>query len=249
MFVLNKAKYINEVEIRSKMNFIFFILMLLSTAGLITANILKIAIATIIFKCLSSLFFIATAVSSYKKNSSNTNFFVLMLLGLVFSLGGDVFLVFDIFIFGVASFGIGHIMYSVGYCKMTKISLGDILIFLVIIIPTLLTISFGKFEFNGMKIPVTLYAIIISFMVSKSLSMLKFYSSSKKPVLLMISGSVLFLISDWILLFLFFYPNASPVLGPMNSILYYVGQGLIGLNFSYELNHNEEEINAERLAA
>ncbi len=233
------------------MNFVFFILMVISTGCFITTSLLKFAIAAIIFKCLSSLLFVATAVSSYKKNSSNTSFFVLMLFGLVFSLGGDVSLAFDIFILGVASFGIGHIMYSVGYCKMTKISLRDILIFLAISIPTLLTISFGKFEFNGMEIPVTLYAVIISLMVSKSLSMLKFYSSSKKSVLLMISGSVLFLISDWILLFDYFYPNASQVLilGPMNSVLYFTGQGLIALNFSYPLNNEETEINAERIAA
>lgn len=227
------------------MNFVFFILMLISTGALITSEILKIEMACIIFKSLSSLLFIATAVFSYKKNQSNTKFFAWMLLGLLFSLGGDVSLVLDtnqgnLFVIGVASFGIGHIMYSLGYCRMTKISLKDIIIFLGLAIPTLLTISFGKFEFNGMKIPVVLYAIIINFMVSKALSMLKFYSSSKKPVLLMIVGSVLFLISDWILLFLCFYKNALPVLGLINLTLYYLGQGLIGLNFAYPLKNIED---------
>lgn len=231
------------------MNFIFFILMLISAGGLIVANLLELAIASVIFKCLASLLFIAIAVSSYKKNPVNTNFFVLMLFGLLFSLCGDVFLALNVFIFGVASFGIGHIMYSIGYCRMTKISLKDIFIFIAILMPTLITISFGKFEFNGMEIPVTLYAVIISFMVSKSLSMLKFYSSSKKSVLLMITGSVLFLFSDWILLFFYFTPNPLPIIGPMNSVLYYAGQGLIGLNFAYQLNHQETDKETIKIAA
>ncbi len=118
-----------------------------------------------------------------------------MLTGLLFFLGGDVFLALDntkgsLFVFGVASCGIGHIMYILGYCSKTKIILKDIFIFLCFFIPTLLTVLLGKFEFNGMRILIVFYAVIISFMVSKSLSMLKFYSYSKKPVLLMIFGKV-----------------------------------------------------------
>lgn len=222
------------------MNILLFILMLISTSALITVNCLEFALATIILKCISSILFIAVALYSYKKNPFNTKFFVLILTGLMFFLGGDVFLALDtnkgsLFAIGVASCSIGHIMYILGYCSKTKISLKDIFIFLCFFIPTFLTVLFGKFEFNGMKMLIVFYAVIISFMVSKSLSMLKFYSYSKKPVLLMIFGSILFFISDWTLLFLFFYPNASPALQTVDWILYYLGQGLLGLSFSYPL--------------
>lgn len=228
------------------MNILLFILMLISTSVLITANWLNVALATIIFKCLSSILFIAVAWYSYKKNPFNTKFFALIFTGLLFFLGGDVFLVLDtnkgsLFVFGVACCSIGHIMYILGYCSKTKISLKDIFIFLCFFIPTVLTISLGKFEFNGMKMLIVFYAVIISFMVSKSLSMLKFYYYSKKTVLLIICGSVLFFISDWTLLFLFFYPNAPSFLQAVDWILYYLGQGLLGLSFSYPLMDNAGE--------
>lgn len=234
------------------MNIILFILMLISTSALITVNWFKIVLATVILKCVSSILFIAIAWYSYKKNPFNTKFFALMFLGLLFFLGGDVFLALDtnkgiFFVIGVANCSIGHILYSLGYCSMTKISLKDIFIFLCFFIPTLLTILFGKFEFNGMKMLIVFYAVIISFMVCKSLSMLKFYYNSTKPVLLMISGSVLFFISDWTLLFLFFYPNASPALQMVDWILYYLGQGLLGLSFSYPLKNIAIDKSAKNL--
>ena len=230
------------MENRTKMNIILFILMLISTGSLIIVGWFKIAIATFVFKCLSSLFFIATAVFSYKKNPSNTKFFKFMLTGLGFSFGGDVFLalnssIVNFFAIGVISFSIGHIMYSLGYISITKISLKDILIFLCFFIPTLLTILLGNFEFKDMEIMIIFYAVIISFMVGKSISMLKFYSISKKPVFLMVSGSVLFFVSDWALMFLLFYPNASPMLRAVNLTLYYLGQGLLALSFAYPLKY------------
>ena len=237
------------------MNIILFILMLISTGTLIIVGWLKLAIAAIIFKCLSSLLFIATAVFSYKKNPSNTKFFVFMLSGLVFSFGGDVFLALDsiiinFFAIGVVSFSIGHIMYSLGYSSMTKFSLKDILFFLCFFMPTFLTILFGNFEFMGMRNLIIFYAVIISFMVAKSLSMLKFYSISKKPVLLMIFGGVMFFVSDCVLLFLLFYPNASSALRAVNLTLYYLGQGLLALSFAYPLeNEALIEKSTKRIAA
>ncbi len=236
------------------MNIILFILMLISAATFITVGWLKLAIASIVFKTLSSLFFIATAVFSYKKNPSNTKFFAVMLSGLIFSFGGDVFLSLDsivakFFEIGLVSFGIGHIMYSIGYCSITKISKKDIFIFLGFFIPTLLTILLGNFDFKGMKIMVIFYTVIISFMAGKSLSMLKFYSISKKPVFLMVLGSVLFFISDWVIMFSLFYPNSSPILRVVNLTLYYLGQGLLALSFAYPLKINGIEKNDKRIAA
>ncbi len=243
------------MENKTKMNIILFILMLISTGSLIIVGWFEFAIATLIFKCLSSLLFIATAAFSYKKNPSNKKFFALMFSGLIFSFGGDVFLalnssIINFFAIGVVSFSIGHIMYSFGYCSMTKISLKDILVFLCFFIPILFTVQLGIFEFKGMEIMIIIYAVVISFMVAKSLSMLKFYSVSKKPVLLMVTGSMLFFVSDWVLMYFLFYPNAWPALRAVNLTLYYLGQGLLALSFAYSLK--DEAIiskNTERIAA
>ncbi|PYG90190.1 putative membrane protein YhhN [Ruminiclostridium sufflavum DSM 19573] len=233
------------------MYIILFILMLISTNVLIIVNGIGIMPATIIFKCLSSILFIAVARCSYKRNPSNTKFFALMLAGLIFSSGGDMFLAFDknngiFFVAGVASFSIAHIMYSLGYCSMTGFSLKDILIFSGFFIPTCFIVVFGNFEFNGLKLLVVFYSAIISFMVSKAVSMLKYYSDSKKAVSLMVSGSVLFFISDWVLLFLFFYPNAASSLQAVNWMLYYTGQGLLGLSFSCTLEKDMQVILPEK---
>lgn len=230
----------------NRINIQLFILMLLSTAVLIVVSYYKLTTATIIFKCLSSALFLATAWASYKMNPTNTRFFAFMFAGLTFSLGGDVFLVIDknqgiCFILGVASFAFGHIMYSLGYCSKTRLALKDLLVFLCFFVPTFLVVSYAGFEFKGMKLLIIFYAVIISFMVSKSLSMLKFYPDSKKPVALMISGSLLFFVSDYLLLFFLFYPNATPILRQINLSLYYLGQGLLSLSFSYPL---KDKINA-----
>ena len=124
------------------MDFVFLGLMILSLIGLITCEVLKIATAVVFLKILTSILFVTLGVISYKKGKSNKRYAVFIILGLVFSMFGDTFLVLDrnqglCFYIGVVAFAIGHIMYIVGFSSCTRLKLRDFIIFAIILIPTI----------------------------------------------------------------------------------------------------------------
>lgn len=98
-----------------------------------------------------------------------------MLADLVCSMAGDVFLALD---------------------KEEGVLLGRLLIFAV----EVLILCFGNFEFQGFFPVLVGYAAIISFMVIKALSLWKCRLGKERGVCLIMIGSVLFLISDNLLL-------------------------------------------------
>lgn len=215
--------------------FILFALMLLSLGNLMYFNAAGIIILIHVFKFLTSLFFVLIAVSSRKKQH-NKKYFSFMLSGLIFSLVGDVFLSFfdnsTFFILGLFSFSVAHIFYSIGFCVLTKMTWKDIAFASVLAIPV---ISFVKlkdgFDFGSMFPLIVMYAILISVMLSKSLSLLKLREGNILPITLIISGTLLFFISDFILVFVLYYSNKAEILTYLNLMTYYLGQGLLALSF------------------
>ena len=162
-----------------------------------------------------------------------------MLAGFVLSFFGDLFLALGstgiFFILGVLSFSIGHIMFTIGYTSITQFHGKDIAIFGLIFLPCAALMLCGNFEYKNMLVLVIIYAAIICMMVTKAISMRVYYKENKASVSLSIIGSILFFVSDFILLFVFFYPNAHPILQHLNSIVYYGGQGLLALSFGQKL--------------
>ncbi len=219
------------------MPLLFFTLTLLSSYALIAVSLLHMLTFTIIIKCMTSILFLVTAWISYKRNPHSPKFFKLMFAGLFFSFLGDAFLAFDTtgeglaFIFGVASFALGHIMYILGYTNQCKFRLQDLIIFLGYLCPTLFIIFFINFDFKDMQLLVIIYAFIISFMVGKSFGMRSYYAQNPFSVTCLITGSLLFFVSDCLLLFLFFYPGAPSFLQQCNWFLYYLGQALLAISF------------------
>ncbi len=237
------------------MYMIFFILMIISLIGLITTSLLKLGTIVLVLKILSSVLFVITGLTSYRSNPKNKGYFTFIFLGLIFSLFGDTFLGIDsnggiVFYIGVLSFAIGHIMYTIGLCKCTKYKVIDFIIFLLIATPIILLVVLGDFDFQGMILVICIYAIIISFMVSKAIALSRIYKENKKAVVLTIVGAIMFLISDIILLVLFFYRVKYDILQQLNWIIYYPGQGLLALSFAYfsditklgENTHNVEDL-------
>lgn len=220
------------------MYMIFFILMIISLIGLITTSLLKLGTIVLVLKILTSVLFVITGLTSYCSNPKNKRYFTFIFLGLIFSLFGDTFLGIDsnggiVFYIGVLSFAIGHIMYTIGLCKCTKYKIIDFIIFLLIATPIILLVVLGDFDFQGMILVICMYAIIISFMVSKAIALSRIYKENKKAVVLTIAGAIMFLISDIILLVLFFYRVKYDILQQLNWIIYYPGQGLLALSFAY----------------
>jgi len=205
-------------------------------------------------KTVTSFFFVATAVAAVIGNysltgSMNANkllFMGLVVLGLVCGLIGDLTLDLKITYrdsnmrhsdlytyFGMAAFGIGHILYIVAVAIYYGFSAWTILIaagataaiFCVSIF--LLKMSFGKF-----LIPSVLYAFLLTLFMASAIAAGIKSGFSLTNVLLSI-GAGLFLLSDLVLSMIYFDGNDSRAMIVVNHVQYYAAQFLIALSLFY----------------
>lgn len=146
----------------------------------------------------------------YKANTTTVNkWFV---LGLFFSFLGDVFLLGKgelFFILGLTSFLIAHLFYITMVMKLLvkttikeaiSVSIPYVLIFIL-----LLNLLYD--HLGGMKIPVIIYAFVIS--VLGTVSLLLFVQKKTDTYLLLVVGVFIFIISDSILAINMFYQNEA----------------------------------------
>lgn len=122
----------------------------------------------------------------------------LFLAGLVLSFFGDLFLLFKWgFLPGLGSFLLAHVFYIISFRKKTQNNIWKFWpIILGLFATTLLVFLFPYLK--EMKVPVIIYAIVISLMM---------YSALKTQNRNLIIGALLFLISDTLLsINLFFQP-------------------------------------------
>lgn len=222
---------------------ISFILMLISLTGLIIARLMENSLFIIVLKILTSVLFLTTAYFAQKECTRNnpSTYFKLMFTGLLFSLFGDIFLVFNqdngmLFILGVASFAGAHIFYTAGFFQFGKFSKLNLIWTIIFIIFLQWLISLDNIISLGTMKPLVIgYSILISFMVGKSMTLWKFRKENPTFVTMTIAGAVLFLISDSLLLFAIFGKNDLHLLEALNNLIYYIGQGLFALSFRNEL--------------
>lgn len=215
---------------------VLFSLMIISLLLLIIAGAEGFMTASIIFKATTSLLFILVAISGYLRSPKNNRYFFVILMGMIFSLFGDVFLslikISDTLIFGMFSFLVAQIIYIYAFSILVKITSQDFLVCAVLLIPALCAILLmPKFDFEGLLPLVVLYAAMISFMAAKAISLRKIYANNKCSVALTVTGGLLFYISDFVIVFDFFYIGAPKILSSINLLTYYFGQGFIALSF------------------
>lgn len=225
--------------------FIFFIFMLVSLGFLIYFNYNPKGYKMPIVKTITSLLFIAVCLSSYNINQNGHTYFLLILIALIMSLIGDIFLAFNdtklshiskMFILGLTSFAIAHIFFSFAFINLTPILKRDILIFIIIATISVISVSLLKnikgFDFKGAFSLVITYSIVISFMVSRALSLIPLIQNNFLGTILIIIGAGLFFISDLILCFIYFYKKCPSYMTALNLLCYYIGQGLIALSLA-----------------
>jgi len=143
---------------------------------------------------LANLFF------AYKSKTLNKKFCIIMVIGLTFAMLGDILLNIE-FIIGAALFAIGHVFYFIAYCNVLKFKPTDLIAGAVIFIPAALFIllaPFFNFEGSLMLIVCLVYALIISLMVGKAIANL--IRQQNLLNIILVVGSVLFFISDLMLL-------------------------------------------------
>jgi len=137
---------------------------------------------------------------------STRNFYFLG--ALVFCWAGDVLLMFQdgeiFFILGLVAFLIGHLFYMISYRKLRIMNYSESLMnvqkirhsFPIVIAGTGLVIILFP-HLGGLKIPVMVYAVVLTLMVLQAL--FRYGFTSKKSFALIFIGALFFMVSDSVL--------------------------------------------------
>ena len=204
-------------------------------------------------KTVTSMLFVATAVSGVINNYIVTGtlgvtkltFYGLVLLGLMCGVIGDLTLDLkivyknnprhnDLFtFFGMAAFGIGHVLYIVAVAIYFGFSAWAILI-AAALTALIFTVSLFllKMQFGKFLIPSICYALLLTMFLAGTV-VAGIYTAFTLPVILLIVGAGLFLLSDLVLSMIYFEGNEARVLIVVNHVLYYAAQFLIALSLYY----------------
>lgn len=151
---------------------------------------------------------------------------ITLTIGVFFAMCADIVINLN-FIAGAAIFALGHICYFIAYSVMQKPRLSDFITALIIFIPIASFMMFSPLLDFGSALMKTVgisYAVIICAMTGKSI--MNFVRIKNRFNLILALGSVLFLISDIMLLMAYF----SKIDFPFSNFclaLYYPGQCLI----------------------
>lgn len=212
-------------------------LMLLSLGGLIAVFQNDLSEWTVLLKFITSLFFVFAGICGYRKRKQNKKISRTMMIALVCSLAGDVFLALDkeegiLFILGVASFALAHVMFSLSFCRISAVKKVDFAGMFLIFGAEMLILGLGKFDFQGLFPVLVVYAGVISFMVVKALSLFRCRQGRERATYLIMAGGVLFLLSDVLLLFWLFGIGIPKEIQSVNWILYYLAQGCLSASLS-----------------
>lgn len=145
-----------------------------------------------VFKPLTMLLIISTA---FLNSSSPMNFYQqAILIGLIFSTVGDVFLINDerFFVPGLISFLLGHLCYIAAFWTTPNLPTG---IFYLIYVAFFLIILWKHLA--KLKIPVIVYAVMLAVMSWMALS--RYFELSNGKTSAAFLGSIAFIISDSLL--------------------------------------------------
>jgi len=142
-------------------------------------------------------------------NALKKPFHRIIILGLMFSMGGDIFLMFkseDMFIFGLGSFLIAHIFYIVAFARNVsvspiRVSAGHkiaisvpFIAFVMVFLMLLKGYMLGNEKTEPLFPPVVVYASVIGCM--GALAAWRFRATSAASFRLVLAGALLFILSD-----------------------------------------------------
>ncbi len=216
---------------KEKTYLIFEAFMLVALLGLNIAFLNGSFAGIVLCKSAASLFFVLAGICGYIRNEDNRKFSRLMLVGFILCMAGDVFLALDskgiIFVIGVVSFAAAHVLFTFafrGICNFTKV---DFVVAAVIFAASISLLCIGSFEFQGLFPVLVGYAAVISLMVAKALSLWRCRQRGPQRAVLIMTGGVLFLLSDILLLFWLFGIGMAKEVQIVNWVFYYLAQGCL----------------------
>ena len=147
-------------------------------------------------KTLLSLLFIFTAVIQPHPLSRYYHF---LLAGLVFCLGGDVFLAFPqkrMFLYGLVSFLVGHVFYIFAFILVARVNPLTGAGSLSVLVISIWVYAWLRPYLGTMKVPVIVYIIVISIMFSGAWSVLGNTDMSMHGRIMVFVGAMSFYFSD-----------------------------------------------------
>ncbi len=159
-------------------------------------------------KMLCAFLYLTTGIIATVSFNSITTYSLMILGTLVLGVLGDFFLSYKedkYFPFGVVFFALGHIVYSVSFLLVGEMRAIDyivpILILTVIMFIPIACIIKVKLNLGKMQIPVLIYSVFLLFSFASGIAkgILAVKSGNLYFALCLISGSVLFVISDLLL--------------------------------------------------
>lgn len=217
--------------------YVLFIIMICFLFLIIYSFIFTSIYMLIFFKACASICFVLIAFFSYKRHPKDSIFFKNIFCGLIFCLFGDILITMSyipvFFLLGIICFFICHLLFINGFCRKVPFNHKDILLFFIIYIPFTLFISINKyFSFNSYYFLVLIYSMVLTLMLSKSFSLITLEIHNKSAIYSLIISTLMFSLSDFILLFILFSPYSSSILMLLNLFTYYIGQGILALNFN-----------------
>ncbi len=190
-----------------------------------------------IFKPLATMLVMLICLLSLTRPNADPGYTWAILLGLFFSLGGDVALMFissKAFLAGVACFLLAQVVYGVTFATRGALAgswLGTAIVMLLLFAALM---AYLYPHLGKMRLPVLVYAAVISFMVLAAVGTRRSPRFGATQSWLVAVGAILFYISDVILAVnKFAHPFKYARLANLSA--YYAGQLLIALSASYAL--------------
>ncbi len=199
--------------------------------------------AQLILKTVTSTLFVLIAWVSYETASGSSSYFVPMLLALVFSLIGDVFIqlqrrsnAFTRYALscGVGAFFAAHCLFASAFSAIAAFSIVDLAVYCVLFVGLYLVIRSLHLDFGRVAPLCMLYLAAIVLMFTKALSAW-YTGESLILAVLLPCGGALFIASDFMLTLKNFYPpcKRSALVATAVTLTYYLAQLVFALSILY----------------
>ncbi len=197
----------------------------------------------LLLKTSSSMLFIMTAIFAVYYNKGDMRYGLLIALGLVFSMLGDIWLDLkwiypkDVRYYlygGFVFFMLGHVCYTSAMGLSNHLAVKDFLLCLIMPLIVSVGTQFAakplKLDFTGYKFITSLYSFFLAMTLSVS-TVIAFKTGGEKSQVMMAAGAFLFFLSDLILSNTYFGVNkVSKSYIASNHALYYAGQFMIAMS-------------------
>jgi uncharacterized membrane protein YhhN len=217
-----------------------FCMLFLTTLSLLFINLFLLIRAVLkqdikriyIFKPFSTILILLICLLSLFQPNVNMFYTAIILMGLIFSLGGDIVLILPLakaFFIGLLFFIMTHLIYGIGFTWFNGFFWQDAFSAAIIVLLSTIIYAYLYPSLEKVKLAVAFYVLIISFMVWRAVSVLFGTAFTPAQAGLIISGAILFYVADTLEAF-YRFKNQIVQLRAIYLSSYYAGQLLIALS-------------------